>query len=243
MIAAGVAMYRDSAKASSAASQTSDMNANLRTATNLITQDLIQTGTGIPAGGIPIPNKVNAAGCNKSNPVRRPPVTLNLSFQGPNGNNAGCNVVLPAIEPGAGLGPAVTSPDGTTSKASDIVSVLYADNTLALNRTPLNGAVCPNGSIAADGTSTTFDPACVTIGSAGIPVNPGDLIMFSNVSGSCIQTVTRVTGQTLEFAAGDAFNLNGRTATDSAGTIFQLQNITTARQMEPIRPHRQPVFG
>jgi hypothetical protein len=228
MIVMGVAfsMYRDSARANSSVTQSSDMNANLRAGMNLIVQDLVQTGTGIPAGGITIPNTTNAAGCNTGGRVNRPPAVLALKFQGPNANNVGCNVVLPAIEPGASLGPAVTSPDGTTSQASDITTILYVDNTLALNQTAINGPGCPGGAIAADGSTAAFDPACVTIGAAGIPVNPGDLIMFSNVAGNCIQTVTSINGQILNFAPGDAFNLNGRTTTEAAGTILQLQNVT-----------------
>jgi hypothetical protein len=225
VLGAGLAMYRDSAIANSGVTQTSDMNTNLRAGMNLIVQDLVQTGTGIPAGGIPIPNTTNAAGCNIGAPVNRPPASLSLKFLGPT-SNSGCNVILPAIEPGPGLGPAVTSPDGTTAPASDVISILYADNTLALNQKEINGPACANGSIAPDGSSATFDAGCVTIGSAGIPVNPGDLIMFSNVDGNCIETVTSVNGQVLNFAAGDAFNLNGRTTTEAAGTILQLQNIT-----------------
>lgn len=225
ILGAAVMIYRDSARANSSVTQTSDMSDNIRAGMNLIVQDLIQVGTGIPTGGIPIPNTTNAAGCNTSIPVKRPPASLKLTFQGPNSANAGCNVVLPAIEPGAALGPAVNSPDGTTAPASDIVTVLYADNSLALAQKAINGAACPNSTIAANGSSVKFDPACVNIGAAGIPVNPGDLIMFSNVNGNCIQTVTGVDDQTLNFTGGDAFGLNGRTTTEAAGTILQLQNV------------------
>src|SRR6266478_6018033 len=112
-LAAAVLLFRDSTKANTNVTQTADMSDNLRAGLNLIVQDLIQTGTGIPTGGISIPNTVNAAGCNTGNAVNRPPTVLNLTFQGPNATHAGCNVILPAIEPGNNLGPAVTSPDGT----------------------------------------------------------------------------------------------------------------------------------
>jgi hypothetical protein len=46
--------------------------------------------------------------------------------------------------------------------------------------------------------------------------------MFTNINGSALQTVTSVTGQTVRFASGDAFNLNARTAPQ--GTIKQIQN-------------------
>jgi prepilin-type N-terminal cleavage/methylation domain-containing protein len=230
MLALGAAMlmFRDSTKVNNNVTQGADMNDNMRAGLNLIVQDLIQAGTGIPTGGISIPNTPNAAGCNTGAPVTRPPAALGLTFQGPNALNVGCNVILPAVEPGDGIGPVIVSPDGVKGPATDIITVLYADNTLALDQTPINGAACPGGAIAADGSSITFAAACATIGAAGIPVNPGDLIMIYNANGpnGALQTVTNVNGQTLDFAAGDAFNLNGHTTTAAAGTIKQLQNLT-----------------
>lgn len=230
-LAAAVMMFRDSTRANTNVTQVSDMSDNMRAGLNLIVQDLIQTGTGIPTGGIAIPNTINAAGCNIGKPVNRPPTVLNLTFQGPNGANKGCNVILPAIEPGNALGPVVTSPDGTTGPATDIITVLYADNTLSLDRKAINGASCPAGVIAANGSTISFDPACVTIGGAGIPVNPGDLLMIYNGNNpnGILQTVSTVAGQTLSFNAGDAFNLNGRTTTETSGTILTLQNLTAGK--------------
>ena len=229
MVALGAAilLFRDSTKANSNVTQSADMSDNIRAGLNLIVQDLIQAGTGIPTGGISIPNTVDAAGCNVGGRVNRPPAALGLVFQGPNAANAGCNVILPAIEPGSGLGQTILSPDGTSSPATDIVTMMYADNTLLVKK-PINGAACPAGSIAPDGASITFDINCVLVGAAGIPVNPGDLIMIYNANqpNGILQTVTSVAGETLHFDAGDAFNLNGRTGTETNGTILQLQNLT-----------------
>ncbi|PYU61305.1 MAG: hypothetical protein DMG56_13805, partial [Acidobacteria bacterium] len=47
-LAAAVLMFRDSTKANTNVTQTSDMSDNMRAGLNLIVQDLIQTGTGIP---------------------------------------------------------------------------------------------------------------------------------------------------------------------------------------------------
>src|SRR5712692_5272643 len=123
-LAAAVLMFRDSTKANTNVTQTSDTNDNIRAGLNLIVQDLIQTGTGIPTGGISIPNTPNAAGCNTGAPVNRPPAALGLVFQGPNAANLGCNVILPAIEPGPDGGPTIVSPDGTSGPPSDIISVM-----------------------------------------------------------------------------------------------------------------------
>ena len=227
-LAAAFVLFRDSTKANTNVTQASDMSDNMRAGLNLIVQDLIQTGTGIPTGGSTIPN-TTSSGCNsKARRVNRPPARLNLTFDGPNSANLGCNVILPAIEPGNGLGPTVTSPDGTSGPATDIITIMYADNTLSLDQKPITSPTCPKGAIAPDGSTITFDPACVTIGAAGIPVNPGDLLMIYNGNNpnGILQTVSSVTAPTLTFTAGDAFNLNGRSTSETSGTILSLQNLT-----------------
>ena len=227
-LAAAVLMFRDSTRANTNVTQTSDMSDNVRAGLNLMVQDLIQTGSGIPTGGISIPNTTNAAGCNIGKPVNRPPASLKLTFQGPNAANPGCNVVLPAIEPGPDLGPIVTSPDGTSGPKTDIITMLYADNTLALDQRPITGPACPTGSIAPDGSQINFgsSPGCATLGAAGIPVNPGDLLMLYNAHNpnGILQTVSSVSGQIVKFDDGDAFNLNARTTKEASGTILTLQD-------------------
>jgi prepilin-type N-terminal cleavage/methylation domain-containing protein len=234
MIALGAAvlLFRDSMRANLNVTQTSDMSDNLRAGLNMIVQDLIQTATGIPTGGISIPNTIDANGCNIGKPVNRPPTVLNLTFKGPNPALPGCNVILPAIEPGPDLGPTITSPDGASAPASDVITILYADNTLqALVKRPINGPACPGGSIAADGSSITFDKTCADLSAAGIPVSPGDLLMIfnSNNANGILQTVTDVNGQVLKFAANDAFNLNGRTTSEKNGTILELQDLVNGQ--------------
>jgi len=261
MVAA--AAFQQAAEMNANTVLSADMNDNLRSGMNLIVQDLVQTGAGIPTGGIPIPSTPNATtGCNKdaaANWINRPPMIMGLKFNGPNSAQVGCNTVLPAIEPGNNLGPQITSPDGTTGPVTDIITLLYVDNTIpanvllttsdvnpplynALDACPINAASATcnptgtkclgGGTIAVDGSSMTFDNTCQTIGSGGTPINPGDLIMFYNANGQALQTVTKVSGQTLYFASGsssgDSYNLNARGAcsggTDTAGTICQLQN-------------------
>ena len=78
-LAAAFVLFRDSTKANTNVTQTSGMSDNIRAGLNLIVQDLIQTGTGIPTGGITIPNSVSS-GCNsKARRVNRPPAALNLT--------------------------------------------------------------------------------------------------------------------------------------------------------------------
>jgi len=118
---------------------------------------------------------------------------------------------------------------------TDILTVVYADNTssststiIGMNAQPINGTSCPLGTISATGNSVTFDSSCfnlTSLAASGVQINPGDLIMFSNTNGKALQLVTSVSGQTLGFASGDAFHLNGITSA-VGGTIKQLQNST-----------------
>jgi len=224
VLAAAMAIFNDAVRSNQVVTLRADMTDNLRAGLNLIQQDLLQVGTGIPTGGIAIPNTPNAAGtCNVGQPVNRPNLQPGLTFPA-------CNFSLPAVEPGMDLGPKVTSPDVAPGPNSDLITVLYADNALSLDNSPINrpaspGVVACNGTISASGDTATFDPSatCQSLAVASVPVQAGDLILFSNAQGNAIQTVTAVNGQTLNFAKGDSFNLNGRK--DPQGTIEQLQNL------------------
>jgi len=207
--------------------QREDMADNIRAGLNLLEQDLIMTGMGIPTGGIAIPTFAATAACTGG--------TSNLARPVPTGTATFpvCNTTLPAIEPGNAMGPFITAPDATSNVNTDIISVVYQDNTagstgtiVGMNAQPINGTSCPNGSITASGNSITFDSNCFSLTSlaaSGVQINPGDLIMFSNTNGNALQVVTSVSGQTLNFSSGDAFHLNGITSA-TGGTITQLQN-------------------
>jgi hypothetical protein len=209
--------------------QREDMADNIRAGLNLLEQDVIMTGMGIPTGGITIPTFAATSAC--------PGGTSNLARPLPTaaGTFPACNTTLPSIEPGNALGPFITAPDATSSVNTDVLTVVYADNTasststiIGMNAQPINGTSCPGGSISASGNSVTFDTGCfnlTSLAASGVQINPGDLIMFSNTNGKALQEVTSVSGQTLNFASGDAFKLNGITGA-TGGTIKQLQNST-----------------
>jgi hypothetical protein len=137
-------------------------------------------------------------------------------------------VSLNAVEPGWQLGPPITSPDSASGGNTDLITMLYADNTLSLNARMINeppqgpNPGCPGGHINNDGQVVIFDPNCISFSPTGVQINSGDLIMFSNAKGNAIQEVTSVAGQTLHFDGGDGLNLNART--DPQGTMTQLEN-------------------
>ena len=226
-LAATMLAFKDATNTNQNVSLKSDLTDNLRAGVNLLEQDLIQAGTGIPTAGIPVPYTPGPPNCLGSGgaPINRPNLTGGLTFPV-------CNVSLNAIEPGWQLGPQITSPDSTPGANTDLITMLYVDNTLALNSRMINEPAvagnpgCPAGSITSNGQVVTFDATCILFSPTGVQINPGDLIMFSNAKGNAIQEVTSVSGQTLRFAGGDGLNLNART--DPQGTMIQLENTNLA---------------
>jgi type II secretory pathway pseudopilin PulG len=237
LLYSAVTVFRDASQSDQTVSEAADMTDNLRAGLNLIQQDLQQAGTGMPTAGIPIPFTSNGsatAPCGTTPAPVRPKLNGTTTFPP-------CNSVLPSIEPGQQLGPLISAPDAVTGNVSnpnsftDEITMLYADNTSGLDQktiysppvaanppVPANPG-CPNGSMKMTGTTltATFDPTCVNLTAAGIVIQPGDLVMFSNTLGTAVLTVTAVAGNALTFASGDGFGLNGRN--DASGTIYQLE--------------------
>ncbi len=172
----------------------SETDETLQAAVSLMVRDFIQTGRGVPLGGIPIPSG------NGSTPVLRPgpgALTFNAAM-----------TTVPAILPGGGLGPAVIGPQ------TDIVNLIYADQTLNLAQLPL-------AAISANGQMITFAAGTTTGGAAGIHV--GDLILFSNPLGNALGMVTSLPGgQNVVLGPGDPLGLNQPNAPN--GTILNLQS-------------------
>jgi prepilin-type N-terminal cleavage/methylation domain-containing protein len=222
-------MFRDATYSNQVVAQSADMQDNLRAGLNEIQLDLQQAGAGIPTGGISIPytsNGSTTSPCGTTAPINRPKLGGTTTFPP-------CNSTLPAVEPGYMLGPPITAPDATAgtpanpTSITDEITVLYQDNTLGLNAAPINSSTCTGGALSYSGSTlkVTFNSTCVNLNPTttnGISMNVGDLVMFSNNIGYAILVVTGVSGQTLTFASGDAFDLNGRNS-DTAGTIEQLE--------------------
>src|SRR5271155_4344567 len=215
-LAATMVAFRDATQVNQNVNLNEDITDNMRAGLNMMEQDLIQTATGIPTGGISVPAKAATSACTSGvTNILRPTLTGSANFPT-------CNVAMPAIEPGFALGPNNT----------DELTLLYQDNSLNLSTWPINlgvgnGAPGTNGgcagSISLSGSSATFDPKCVVSPSpSGATINAGDLLMFSNANGNTLVTVTSVSWPTVFFAGNDAFKLNQ--TGDPCGTLLQLQS-------------------
>jgi prepilin-type N-terminal cleavage/methylation domain-containing protein len=208
-----LAAFTEGMRINQAVRQVSEMDANLRAGMNMMIRDLIQTGAGIPTGGVPIPTGGPFV------PVRRP---------GPGGEFdwAGGTTVWPAVGTGPSMGPVLGG------IPTDLITVLYADNSLPMPATVSDGADAPplgDGDdldvIAGDGASVRLDQATVFSGTAGLRV--GDVMMLENGLGRTLRVITDIddANRTLFFAGGDALNLNqGSPDAGAAGSIIQIQN-------------------
>lgn len=226
-----------------------DTQENLRAGLNYMVRDFLQTGEGLPQGGLTIPN---TGGATPASAINRPgPAlgTFNTTWTS-----------LPAITQGFQLGPLTT----TSGVKSDLVTLLYADTTLVdanqhwLNQFPIflapsgggatgcalaNPNPAPAGSLVTVGATTTvtFDPSCINISVGNTGLNAGDLIMLQNnntigdgsvtgansdvsdsSAGMALLTVSAVNpgANSITFSAADAFGLNA--SGKPAGTIAQI---------------------
>jgi hypothetical protein len=172
----------------------SSTNHGLQAGMSLMVRDFMQTGQGIPLGGIPLPSGAGAL------EVFRPGPTAGMT------HGAG-TATLPALTPGNGLGPTLLGVN------TDLVSVLYADRTLNLSANPLV-------TIAADGSSMTVNAATPVTGVGGL--RAGDMILFSNAQGNALQMVTEdPVSQVVVFNVNDPMRVNQRGVPE--GSIMNLQ--------------------
>jgi len=182
---------------------------NLRAAMHFITRDLTQAGEGIPPAGVTIPNSAaGVSAINRPGTATTFPTTYTL---------------IPVVTPGYEIGQAATSLNPTTGAVltgvnTDVINIVYADNTLVdtagnfLNSYPIVQSapatpVC-TGAIAATGLTVTLATGCFKMPGTPIPIQVGNLILFTNQNGTALEYVTGVAGQVITFAAGDPGGLN-----------------------------------
>jgi prepilin-type N-terminal cleavage/methylation domain-containing protein len=233
IIVVGVSLdaLNEGQRASQAISLMSNMNQNLRAGMDQLQHDMVLAGSGIPVGGISVPNGSGV-------PINQPSPTGDAYTFAIGATS------ISAVTPGHSLGPLISG-----AVKSDMVTIIYADNMTFPPDTvtypegqPLNAnfindptATPPDtpcsGTLNSTGTSVTFAASCVVFDAGNGAVGSGDLIMFSNAQGNTLEYVTSVNGQTMNFAKGDPYDLNGRT--DPSGTIYQLQSPASSGAYPP----------
>ncbi len=205
---------------------------NLRAGMHFVVEDLMQSGEGIPQGGISVP--YNAAGVSA---INRPGAFAPNPPTFPNPPAPNGFIALPAIAPGWTVGQDAKTVDPRTGVIldgflkTDIINILYADNSLqdAAGRylysfpvvQPVGPPIC-NGAIDPTGLTVTLAVGCFTMPGLTKPITVGNLIMFHNSNGTALEYVTGVAGQVITFAAGDPAGLNQSGKPN--GTVANLQN-------------------
>lgn len=215
--------------------QEANTQENLRAGMHFMVRDLMQAGEGIPSSGVSIPNTAGVSAVNR-------PGTAGVFPNNP--------IVLSSLTPGYLQGQAAKTANALTGAIltggnTDVVNILYADNSLtssalgpggtappALNAFPVKqvapaAPVCA-GSIAASGLTVTLAAGCFTLPGTPAPIQPGDLILFANANGTALELVTNVAGQTLTFAAGgDPSGLNGGAKPNGTVAAINAANVPT----------------
>ncbi len=199
---------------------------NLRAGMHFITRDLAQAGEGIPPAGVSLPT----TGAGLSN-INRPGTATTF----PTGYS-----LLPVVTPGWQAGQPAKSVNPRTGailigpNATDVINILYADNTLVdpaghfLNSFPVVQAapavpVCAApAQINATGLTVTLATGCFQMPGTPTPITVGNLILFTNQNGTALEYVTGVAGQVITFAAGDPAGLNQTGLAN--GTVADLAN-------------------
>jgi prepilin-type N-terminal cleavage/methylation domain-containing protein len=243
VIGAAVQLFSRSVNAEWVVSQKSEMQQDMRAASNMLTQDISLAGAGLGNAAIALPSGTGTLpvyGCDQT-------FTCNyingaaISFPVPSGSTV---PYLYGVIPGPGLGPILN----TTEGPSDIISLVYTDSVLALNCYTV-----PNPTPAPPGPGLTATTAVFTLpnplpSTCTLPtgltqpqslvdpvvgLTPGDLIWFTNtVGGSTGMAVAEVTSVanngggkfTVTFAAGDPMRMNQTTAT--AGNLAKIDTGT-----------------
>lgn len=228
VIGGAVRVFTQSVRSTTFVMQRSEMQNELRAAANEVSRDLQQAGTGIPLGGIPIPNAGVGGG---TNPIfGADGTTAYLTV-----NNVFTDGRLYKVTPGynaSNVGPLRTPPQ------SDALVIAYTDPNLSNPNAPTNSSwpSCPTTTLASNGTSITMPALCPPIPpAAAAPLTPavndpalgitvGDLLLLQNSQGSAVGDVTSVDGpaRTITFANGDPLNLNQSAA--SVGSIPALKS-------------------
>ncbi len=223
VIGIAIKTFDDALKINDATLKLTDAGQNMRSGVNLLVRDLLQAGRDIPTGGIPIPTG------SGSSLVQRPsPPGFSYAF-----NNTTLTT-LGAVTTGNNLGSIISG------RQTDMITLLMGDPFLAelpvVHASSYTGpGAATDPKLSATGSSlainTTYSAWFAGDLVNGIaPIKAGDLLLFKNATGSCLQTVTSVNSTTVSFAASDAFNLNQRGAangsiTDLLGTDMAVRRI------------------
>lgn len=201
----GAQLYKQAAQATDLISARAEMQQNARAAMNAMAREISIAGTGLPNGGIQLPDTTGTDeprfACDN--------VTCYV------GTNTFLNTRLYAVMPGFQKGLLV--PPITTS----VLTVAYVDSTLPLAQYPVTNYTPSGNQITVDSRTSPgiHDPA--------VGLKLGDLLMVYNANGAAMAVVTGLpSSNKVDFAASDPLNINQPSA--SHGNLASILSGGTA---------------
>ncbi len=227
MMTAAMMVYQRSVQVSGIVNTRAEMQANLRAATEAITRDLNQAGTGVPIGGFPLPSADSGGvdpllACDET-PACYLPNTVNLS-----------SGILYKVVPEDGVGPSTTEP-------TDAIVITYLEPVSSNPGDPNASGTAPNwitptaqtGSVSSDGKTVTMPSGLSPkLDDSAVGLVIGDLLWLQNQNGSALGVVTGYdpTANTITFDK-DPLNINQLSA--PVGSIPSLANSGTNPAVYP----------
>lgn len=208
VIGAATRVFMQSMQSTAFVMQRNEMQTELRAAANQVIRDLQQAGTGVPIGGIPIPQQGVAGG---SNPLFGADATLTYLSSNNTLTQGRLYKVTPARS-ASSVGP-LRSP-----ATSDAIVITYADPNL-------NWSTYSTTTLASDGSTLTMpSTTSPAVNDASVGITVGDTLLLHNSVGSAVGDVTAVNGTSrlISFANSDPLNLNQSTA--NVGSIKSLRS-------------------
>ena len=200
MMMVAMMIYQRSVQVSGVVTNRAEMQAELRAASDQLSRDLNQAGTGIPIGGIPIPSAATGGtdpffGCDAKTCYVKTLMSTGVLYK---------------IVPGNSLGP-------TTTEPTDAIVITYMEPLAVDPNDPNASGTAPNWSsyttqdISSDGTVLTM-PKTTTpkIDDPVFGLVLGDILLLQAGGASALGVVTNFDGPnyTITFNPKDPFNLN-----------------------------------
>lgn len=216
VLGSAVSLFSRAVTLSFLVTQRAEMQQNGRSALDMMAKDLSLAGSGIPSGGVQLPDGLGATASKFGCDTTQCYITNNLF---PLNNN-----LFGAI-PNPNVGLPVRTTTGTLGPNSDVVSVAYVDSTFPLNQyaVTLNTA----GTLATfalpsplpNPLPTPWPPTAVNDPAQGLKV--GDLVLLTNNVGSAVGEVTLVApaGANVNVTFGNLDTLNINQSAAANGNI------------------------
>jgi len=199
ILASATYLFSQALKASFIISQRAEMQQNGRAAVGLTSKDISLAGAGLPVGGVQLPTATGTNskyGCSQTACYVAGPFPAGIAY--PNNHLYG---VVPS--PGIGLPTSAGGPN------TDIITVVYTDNTYALNLYKVTAFGANGVSISLIPPNPQPVPAVPPLLDPAYGIKVGDLILLSNNKGSAIGEVTGIPdNNTINFADLDPLRIN-----------------------------------